>query len=148
SPVLKKKLRIFGEPVLHVWSTVKRQWMTTAVSLLDFDPANYQGAGAQATATSPNAVIAATRGWLDSRYRHGLRGEHVLTPGQPFSENLSFKPTDYTFSRGHRIVLLVSTETLEWAKSKAYDIPTANPTVTIDYKQGQSYLTLPAAVSS
>jgi hypothetical protein len=29
-----------------------------------------------------------------------------------------------------------------------YDIPTANPTVTIDYKHGQSYLTLPAAVSS
>ncbi|MFL5824452.1 MAG: CocE/NonD family hydrolase [Solirubrobacteraceae bacterium] len=147
SPVLKKSLRVFGEPVLHVWSTVQRQWVTTAVSLLDFNPANYQGSGAQTTATAPNAVVAATRGWLDSRYRHGLGQEQFLTPGQPFSENLSFKPTDYTFRAGHRLVLLISTETLEWGKSKLYDIPTADPTVTIDYKQGQSRLILPAAVS-
>jgi X-Pro dipeptidyl-peptidase len=146
SPVLRKRLRIFGEPVLHVWSTVRRQWVTTAVSLLDFDPANYQGSGTQTTATSPGAVVAPTRGWLDSRYRHGLRQEQLLTPGKPFSENLALKPTDYTFRRGHRIVLLISTETLEWAKSKVYDIPTANPRVTIDYGRGQSYLTLPAAV--
>lgn len=148
SPVLKKNLRIFGEPVLRVWSTVQRQWVTTATSLLDFDPANYQGSGAQTTATNPGAVIAATRGWLDSRYRHGLSKEVLLDPGRPFSQNLRLKPTDYTFRAGHRIVLLISTETLEWGKSKVYDIPTADPTVTIDYKQGQSYLTLPTAASS
>ena len=148
SPPLKRNLRVFGEPVLHVWSTVQRQWVTTAVSLLDFDPANYQGSGAQTMASSPNAVVAATRGWLDSRYRDGLYQEVLLNPGQPFSENLALKPTDYTFLAGHRIVLLISTETLEWAKAKVYDIPTANPTVTIDYKQGQSYLILPAAASS
>jgi X-Pro dipeptidyl-peptidase len=148
SPVLKRSLRIFGEPVLHVWSTVQRRWVTTAVSLLDFNPASYQGSGAQTTATTPNAVVAATRGWLDSRYRHGLEQEQLLSPGKPFSESLALKPTDYTFRAGHRIVLLISTETLEWAKSKLYDLPTSDPTVTIDYTRGQSYLTLPAALSS
>jgi X-Pro dipeptidyl-peptidase len=148
SPALKKDLRIFGEPVLHVFSTIQRQWVTTAVSLLDFNPANYQGTGAQTTATTPQAVVAATRGWLDSRYRYGLDQELLVTPGQPFSENLAFKPTDYTFRAGHRLVLLISTETLEWAKSKVYDLPSADPTVTIDYQRGQSRLTLPAALSS
>jgi X-Pro dipeptidyl-peptidase len=147
SPVLKKSLRIFGEPVLHVWSTVQRRWVTTAVSLLDFDPANHGGSGGQTTATTPNAVVAATRGWLDSRFRHGLDQEQLLAPGKPFSENLALKPTDYTFRAGHRIVLLISTETLEWAKSKVYDLPTTDPTVTIDYTRGQSYLTLPATRS-
>lgn len=148
SPILKRPLRIFGEPVLHVWSTVQRRWLTTAVSLLDFDPASYQGSGAGTTATTPNAVVAATRGWLDSRYRHGLEQEELLAPGRPFSEDLALKPTDYTFQAGHRIVLLISTETLEWAKSKVYDLPSTDPTVTIDYTRGQSYLALPAARSS
>ena len=145
---LAHNLRIFGEPVLHVWSTVQRQWVTTAVSLLDFDPANYQGTGPATTATTPNAVVALTRGWLDSRYRKGLGQEVLVTPGQPFGEDLTLKPTDYTVRPGHRLVLLLSTETLEWAKSKVYDVPTDDPTVTIDYAQGQSFLTLPAAVSS
>ena len=148
SPLLKHDLRIFGEPVLHIWSSAQRRWVTTAVSLLDFDPANYQGSGAQTTATARGAVVAATRGWLDSRYRDGLEQEVLVAPGQPFSENLALKPTDYTFRAGHRLVLLISTETLEWAKSKLYDVPADDPTVTIDYKQGQSYLTLPAAVAS
>ena len=148
SPPLRHDLRIFGEPVLHVWSTIQRSWVTTAVSLLDFDPANYQGSGAQSTATAPNAVVAATRGWLDSRYRDGLGQEVLVTPGTPFGENLHLWPTDYTFRAGHRLVLLVSTETLEWAKSKVYDVPTDSPTVTIDYARGQSYLTLPAALAS
>jgi hypothetical protein len=45
-------------------------------------------------------------------------------------------------------VLLLSTETLEWAKSKAYPLPSDSPVVQIDYEHGQSYLTLPAAVAS
>ena len=93
-------------------------------------------------------MVALTRGWLDSRYRKGLGQEVLVTPGQPFGEDLTLKPTDYTVRPGHRLVLLLSTETLEWAKSKVYDVPTDDPTVTIDYAQGQSFLTLPAAVSS
>jgi X-Pro dipeptidyl-peptidase len=147
SPILKRGLRIFGEPVLHMWSTVQRRWVTTAVSLLDFNPAEYQGSGPETTANTPGVVVAATRGWLDSRYRHGLGQEQLLTPGKPFSENLALKPTDYTFRAGHRIVLLISTETVEWAKSKLYDLPTTDSTVAIDYKRGESYLTLPAASS-
>jgi predicted acyl esterase len=145
SPVIPKgkSLRIYGEPVLHVKSTISGQWVTTAVSLLDFDPAHFAGTGATTAATSPGAVVALTRGWLDSRYRHGLGGDEMVTPGKSFAQNLALKPTDYTVRAGHRVVLLMSTETLEWAKSKLPDTPASN-TVTVDYAQGQSYLTLPS----
>ena len=146
SPSLQRDVRVYGEPVLHFWSTTQGQWETTAVSLLDFDPANYQGSGAQTTATTPNAVVAFTRGWLDSRYRDGLDREVNATPNQSFDQNLSLKPTDYTIRAGHRVVLLMSTETLEWAKSKVP--PTGSTSVTVDYDKGQSWLELPAAVDS
>jgi X-Pro dipeptidyl-peptidase len=146
SPVLQRDLRIYGEPVLHFWSTTQGQWETTAVSLLDFDPANYQGTGAQTTATAPNAVVAFTRGWLDSRYRNGLDREVIATPGQSFDQNLSLKPTDYTVRAGHQVILLMSTETLEWAKSKAP--PAGSTSVAVDYDKGQSWLELPGAVDS
>jgi X-Pro dipeptidyl-peptidase len=148
SPLLTHDLRIFGEPVLHVWSTTQRQWVTTAVSLMDFNPANYTGSGAQTMATSPNAVVALTRGWLDSRYRNGLDHQALVTPGQSFNEDLTLWPTDYTVRAGHRLVLLMSTETLEWAKSKVYGLASDSPIVQIDYSAGQSYLTLPAATAS
>jgi predicted acyl esterase len=145
SPVIPKgqSLRIYGEPVLHFRSTISGQWVTTAASLVDLDPATFTGSGPATTATSPDAVVALTRGWLDSRYRHGLGDDETVTPGKPFTQNLALKPTDYTLAAGHRLVLLMSTETLEWAKSKLPDSP-ANNTVTIDYGQGQSYLTLPS----
>jgi X-Pro dipeptidyl-peptidase len=138
-----KSLRIYGEPVLHFRSTISGQWVTTAVSLLDFDPANFAGTGPATTAIKPSAVVALTRGWLDSRYRHGLGDDEMVVPDKPFTQNLALKPTDYTVQAGHRVVLLMSTETLEWAKSKLPDTPASN-SVTIDYTQGQSYLTLPS----
>ena len=146
SPVVPKghPLRIYGEPVLHFRSTINGQWTTTAVSLLDLDPANFAGSGPATSATSAQSVIAFTRGWLDSRYRHGLSSDEMVTPGKTFTQNLSLKPTDYTIQPGHQIVLLMSTETLEWAKSKLPDSP-GNNTVTLDYAQGQSYLSLPTA---
>ena len=147
SPALKSDLRVYGEPVLHYWSTVQGQWVTTAVSLLDFDPANYKGSGPATTATKQSAVVAFTRGWLDSRYRNGLDHIERVTPGTSFREDLSLKPTDYTVRAGHRIVLLMSTETLEWAKSKLPDVP-GNNTVTLNYQDGSSWLELPAAVDS
>lgn len=51
-------------------------------------------------------------------------------------------PADYTVRAGHRLVLLVQTETSEWAIPKPYPVPSV-PTVRINYESGQSYLTLP-----
>jgi X-Pro dipeptidyl-peptidase len=147
SPTLQHDLRVYGEPVLHYWSTIQGQWVTTAVSLLDYDPANYAGSGPSTTAKAKNAVVAFTRGWLDSRYRAGLDHVKLVTAGTSFNEDLAFKPTDYTIRAGHRVVLLMSTETLEWAKSKLPDTP-ANNTVTLNYQDGKSWLELPASVES
>jgi len=143
SPVLTRDVRLFGEPVLHLWSTVQRQWVTYTPFVIDFDPGRYVGSGASTSSTTQNAITATTRGWLDSRYRNGLSSEVPVTPGTPFSEDVHLWPQDYTIRAGHRVILVVSTETTEWDVPKAYTGTPGVPTVQLDYEQGQSYITLP-----
>jgi len=143
SPVLAQDVRVYGEPVLHLWSRVQRQWVTSMPALLDVDPSRYQGSGQGTTATDQHALVAFTRGWLDSRYRSGLDHEVLATPGQSFPMDVSLWPTDYTVRAGHRLVLLVSTEAGDWGVPKPYDDPSTSATVQLDYEKAQSYLTLP-----
>ena len=143
TPLLTQDVRIFGEPVLHLWSTVQRTWVTYTPTLLDLDPGAHAGSGATNTASSNDALTAMTRGWLDSRYRNGLATEVAVTPGRSFAEDIHLWPQDYTVRAGHRLVLLVSTETADWDLPKAYTGTPASATVQLDYQQGQSYLTLP-----
>ncbi|TMB91291.1 MAG: CocE/NonD family hydrolase, partial [Chloroflexi bacterium] len=37
SPVLTQDVRLYGEPVLHLWSTIQRTWITYTPRLVDFD---------------------------------------------------------------------------------------------------------------
>jgi len=142
SAPLTHDIRLFGRPVLHLWSTTQRQWVTVTPSLLDFDPKKYAGSGAATSAVDPSAAVAMTRGWLDSRYRDGLDHEVLATPGKSLGMDVALFPTDYTVRKGHRLVLLVQTEDLDWAFAKPY--PTASdPTVQIDWSKAQSWLTLP-----
>ena len=142
SAPLTHDVRVFGRPVLHLWSTTQRQWVTITPSLLDFDPAKYSGSGAATQASDTSAAVAMTRGWLDSRYRDGLDHEVLATPGKPLDTNVALFPTDYTVRKGHQLVLLVQTEDLDWAIAKPY--PTvSDPTVTIDWSKAQSWLDLP-----
>lgn len=142
SPVLKRDLRLFGRPTLRLWSTVSAQWETVTPSLLDFDPSKYAGTGAATMATDSGAAVALTRGWLDSRYRDGLDHEVPMTPGTSTRMDVELFPTDYTVRKGHRLVLLVQSEDLDWAIAKP-DPARTSPTVTIDWSKGQSALTLP-----
>jgi X-Pro dipeptidyl-peptidase len=146
SPALTHDVRVFGRPVLHLWSTVQRQWVTATPSLLDFDPSRYAGAGPATTASDPAAAVALTRGWLDSRYRDGLDHEVATTPGASTEMNVKLFPTDYTVRKGHRLVLLVQSEDLDWAIAKPYP-GIADPTVQIDWSKGQSWLDVPVVHS-
>jgi hypothetical protein len=146
SPVLTRDVRLFGEPTLHLWSTVQRTWVTYTPFLIDFDPSKYTGSGPTTSATTANAIPAMTRGWLDSRYRNGLAGPaatQLINPGQPFTENINLWPQDYTVHAGHRLILVVTTETTEWDIPKVYDGTPGLPTVQLGYEQSQSYVTLP-----
>jgi X-Pro dipeptidyl-peptidase len=144
SPVLTHDIRVFGRPVLHLWSTVQRQWVTITPSLLDFDPARYTGTGPATTATDPAAAVALTRGWLDSRYRDGLDHQVAMTPGRSTGMRVPLFPTDYTVRKGHSLVLLVQSEDVDWAMAKPYPDAT-DPTVQIDWSKGQSWLDVPLA---
>jgi predicted acyl esterase len=142
SAPLAHDIRIFGRPVVHLWSTTQRQWVTVTPSLLDYDPAKYGGSGAGTTATDPSAAVALTRGWLDSRYRDGLDHEVLATPGRSLRLDVPLFPTDYTVGKGHQLVLLVQTEDLDWAITKPYPAA-ADPRVQIDWAKGQSWLDVP-----
>jgi X-Pro dipeptidyl-peptidase len=147
SPVLKRDVRLFGRPTLRLWSTVAAQWVTVTPSLLDLDPAKYGGSGAGTTAIDPSAVVALTRGWLDSRYRDGLDHEVPMTPGTSTRMDVALFPTDYTVRKGHRLVLLVQSEDLDWAIAKP-DPARTSPVVQIDWSTAQSSLTLPVVGST
>jgi X-Pro dipeptidyl-peptidase len=146
SPVLTRDIRLFGEPTLHLWSTVQRTWVTYTPFLIDFDPSKYTGSGPTTSSTTANAIPAMTRGWLDSRYANGLAGPaatQLITPAQPFAEDIHLWPQDYTVRAGHRLILVVTTETTEWDIPKVYDGAPGLPTVQLGYEQSQSYITLP-----
>jgi X-Pro dipeptidyl-peptidase len=142
SPVLTRDVRLFGRPTLRLWSHVDGAWETVTPSLLDLDPAKYAGSGAATMATDPSAAVAFTRGWLDSRYRNGLDHEVPMTPGASTRMDVALFPTDYTVRKGHRLVLLVQSEDVDWAVAKP-DPGRTSPTVTLDWSRGQSTLTLP-----
>jgi X-Pro dipeptidyl-peptidase len=144
SAPLKHDIRLFGRPVLHLWSTTQRQWVTVTPSLVDFDPSKYTGSGAQTSATDPGAAVALTRGWLDSRYRDGLDHEVPTTPSTSTAMNIELFPTDYTVRKGHRLVLLVQSEDVDWAFAKPYPVP-VDPSVQIDWSRAQTWLSLPIA---
>jgi X-Pro dipeptidyl-peptidase len=114
SAPLSHDVRVFGRPTVRLWSTAYRSWVTLAVVVVDVDAAS-RAAG---VATDPQAMIGVTRGWLDSRYRFGLGRQVALPAGKASGIDVVAKPTDYTFRAEHRIGLLVTSETLDWAIAK------------------------------
>jgi len=142
SAPLKHDIRLFGRPVLHLWSTSSGQWVTVTPSLLDLDPAKYAGSDAGTTATDSSAAVALTRGWLDSRFRDGLDHEVPSVAGRSTQMDVALFPTDYTVRKGHRIVLLVQSEDVDWVFPKPLPAAT-DPTVRVDWSHGQSWLSLP-----
>ena len=97
-------------------------------------------------ATDDRGLISVTRGWLDTRYREGLKGQGFVTPGTSFPTVVVEKPTDYTFKAGHLIGLQVQTEIVEWSVPKPVDPNCASPTcnvVRIDWEDGRTRVILP-----
>lgn len=134
SPALKKKTRVFGEIEVQLYNKVHRKWVTMMPVILDVKHACHERAGnihitspectaepAPSAEVTPRAVIPVTRGFLDSRYRHGLHKQVMVEPGKPFQATVTMKPVDYTFNKGHSIALNVFSENVEWAVSKHPD---------------------------
>jgi predicted acyl esterase len=119
---------MFGSPMVKVGMATDRTWTTLAPSVVDVDPAG----------SFPSVPV--TRGWLDTRYAKSLA---KATPGdgKGLRTTVVAKPTDWTFTKGHRIALVLQTSSLEWTMPKAYDgVPT--PTFSLELGAATS-LTLP-----
>ena len=148
TPPLRRDVRIFGSIKVRIWSTVQRKWVTFTPSIIDVNPADHVNAGSQHVgATSTDALVGVTRGWLDSRYRNGLRKQRGVTPGKPFGMTVVTKPQDYTFKKGHIIGLNIQTEINEWSIPKPYP-GCENPNaacaiVRVNWEKGKTRLVLP-----
>jgi X-Pro dipeptidyl-peptidase len=70
---------------------------------------------------------AITRGFLNLRYRNGLRDDEAVPPGEPVAATVTFSPQDHTVEAGHRIGVIVAGSNAVWAVP---DTP-AGTTVTV-----------------
>ena len=68
-----------------------------------------------------------TRGFLNLRYRDGLRDDAAVPPGVPVAATVTFSPQDHTVAKGHRIGLILAGSNTVWAVP---DTPTGT-TVTV-----------------
>ena len=56
-----------------------------------------------------------SRGFLNLRYRDGLRDDAAVPPGVPVSATVTFSPQDHTVAKGHRIGLILAGSNTVWA---------------------------------
>lgn len=155
SPALARDTRIFGSIKVKLWSTIARKWITFTPTIVDVDMAcHFQVAGQHtgnpeclAEPSPARSLYSVTRGWLDTRYRHGLGKQTFLTPGKPFGVTVVEKPQDYVFKKGHSIGLNVQTEINEWSLPKAYPgCDSADQScayLKVNWKKGKTRVVLP-----
>jgi X-Pro dipeptidyl-peptidase len=80
---------------------------------------------------------AISRGFLNLRYRNGLRDDEAVPPGEPIPATVTFSPQDHTVAAGHRIGLIVAGSNTVWA------VPDTPAGVTVTVRSGS--LLLPTA---
>jgi putative CocE/NonD family hydrolase len=156
SPMFKKDTRIFGSPVVQIYSTVYRKWITFTPSFFDVDMSTHKEVEGQHVATDPNGLVAATRGWLDTRYSTGLdKTVMIKDPNKPFETTVKLNPTDWVIKKGDMIGINIQTEIDEWSIAKQTDAtcstsapdPTSLgggcPYVSIDWQHAKTRVILP-----
>ena len=146
TPQLQRDARIFGNIEVRITAKVNRRWVTFTPTIVDIDPA----ARPEGVTNDPAGLVSTTRGWLDSRYRHGLRRARPIEPGRPFGMRVVTKPQDYTFKAGHLIGLGIHTEITDWSVPK---LPSDCSdlfcwVVRINWERGVTRVVLPVVGSS
>ncbi|MCA1705329.1 MAG: hypothetical protein LC808_19555, partial [Actinobacteria bacterium] len=158
SPPLARDTRIFGPVKVKLWASIARKWITLTPTIVDVDPACHFEAAGQHTG-NPQCLLApeparniqsVTRGWLDTRYRHGLGKQVEFDPSKPFGATVVEKPQDYVFKKGHLIGLNVQTEINEWSLPKHYTGCDSSDTsclyLTVHWKEGKTRVILPVVM--
>ena len=78
-----------------------------------------------------------SRGFLNLRYRNGLRDDEAVPPGEPVRATVTFSPQDHTVAAGHRVGLVLAGSNVVWA------VPDAPAGTTTTVRSGT--LVLPTA---
>ena len=93
--------RIAGTPRLKLEVETDQDHGQLAPTLVDIAP--------------DGSAKAISRGFLNLRYRNGLRDEEAVPPGEPVRATVTFSPQDHTVEKGHRIGVVVAGSNVAWA---------------------------------
>ena len=93
--------RIAGTPRLRLSLVTDRDHGQLAPVLVDIAP--------------DGSARTISRGFLNLRYRNGLRDDEAVPPGEPVEATVTFSPQDHTVEKGHRIGLIVAGSNVVWA---------------------------------
>jgi X-Pro dipeptidyl-peptidase len=93
--------RIAGTPRLELSLTADQDHGHLTPTLVDLAP--------------DGSAEAISRGFLNLRYRNGLRDDEAVPPGQPVTATVTFSPQDHTVVKGHRIGLVLAGSNTVWA---------------------------------
>lgn len=100
SAPLSGDLRVTGSPLLDLLAT------STAAST-HFTPVLYER-------FPDGSTTVATRGFLNARNRDGLDTSEPVPVGEPYSAAVELWDTDYTFSKGSKVGLVVASDNRDW----------------------------------
>jgi X-Pro dipeptidyl-peptidase len=101
SAPLAADTRIAGTPRLELTVSTDQDHGQLAPTLVDVAP--------------DGSSKAITRGFLNLRYRNGLRDDEAVPPGEPVPATVTFSPQDHTVAAGHRIGLVLAGSNAVWA---------------------------------
>ena len=101
SAPLAADTRIAGTPRLELSLVTDQDHGQLAPTLVDVAP--------------DGTAKAISRGFLNLRYRNGLRDDEAVPPGVPVSATVTFSPQDHTVAKGHRIGLILAGSNTVWA---------------------------------
>ncbi len=93
--------RIAGTPRLRLQLVTDQDHGQLAPTLVDIAP--------------DGSAKTISRGFLNLRYRNGLRDDEAVPPGEPVTATVTFSPQDHTVAAGHRIGLVVAGSNVVWA---------------------------------
>ena len=115
--------RIAGTPRLELSLVTDQDHGQLAPTLVDVAPSG--------------TTKAISRGFLNLRYRNGLRDDEAVPPGVPVTATVTFSPQDHTVAKGHRIGLVLAGSNTVWA------VPDTPAGTTVSVRSGT--LALPTA---
>jgi len=139
SAALADRLRVTGSVPLGEWRAPQLDLLASSTAdSVHFTPVLYER-------FPDGSVEVATRGFLNARNRNGLDTSEPVPVGEPYRAPVEFWDTDYVFSEGSRVGLVVASDNRDWCLNDPDGRPTNEVVLGAPNRPGGTALRLPVA---